>query len=131
MPQSLPRHPDVALVQLPPLRARDASFALIDEAGAPIDDRLRQRRRDALLVVFAAARPDAVVLEGFPFARRAFRFELDPLIAAVRAAPPALAGNLLGARHRRHARRSGSGIARSSIASAATSTVSWSMAIPR
>ncbi len=38
-------HPDVALVQLPPLRARDASFALIDEAGAPIDDRLRERRR--------------------------------------------------------------------------------------
>ena len=35
----------------------------------------------------AAARPDAVVLEGFPFARRAFRFELDPLLEAVRAAP--------------------------------------------
>jgi predicted glycosyltransferase len=86
MPQTLPRDPRVALVQLPPLRARDANFALIDEAGAPIDDRLRERRRDALLAVFAASRPDAVVLEGFPFARRAFRFELDPLIAAARAA---------------------------------------------
>ena len=31
MPQSLRRDPAVALVQLPPLRARDASFALIDE----------------------------------------------------------------------------------------------------
>ena len=54
MPQPLPHHPDVALVQLPPLRARDTSFALLDEAGAPIDDRLRERRRDALLAIVAA-----------------------------------------------------------------------------
>jgi predicted glycosyltransferase len=45
---------------------------------------LRQRRRDTLLAAFALARPEAVVIEGFPFARRAFRFELDPLIAAAR-----------------------------------------------
>ena len=87
MPQTLPRHPEVTLVQLPPLRARDAGFALIDESGTPPGDRLRQKRREALLAAFAALRPDAVVLEGFPFARRAFRFELDPLIAAVRTAP--------------------------------------------
>jgi predicted glycosyltransferase len=86
MPQNLPRDPGVTLIQLPPLRARDARFALIDEDGAPLDDRLRERRRTALLAILAAARPDAVVLEGFPFARRAFRFELDPLIAASRAA---------------------------------------------
>jgi predicted glycosyltransferase len=82
MPQSLPHDPAATLAQLPPLRARDANFALIDETGAPIDDRLRERRREALLAAFMMARPDAVVLEGFPFARRAFRFELDPLIAA-------------------------------------------------
>jgi len=87
MPQPLPSHPDVALVQLPLLRARDTSFALLDEAGAPIDDRLRERRRDALLSIAAAVRPDAVILEGFPFARRAFRFELDPLITSVRRMP--------------------------------------------
>ncbi len=87
MPQSLTRDAAVTLVQLPPLRARDASFALFDECGAPVDDRLRERRRGAVLASFAAARPDAVVLEGFPFARRAFRFEIDPLIAASRAAP--------------------------------------------
>jgi predicted glycosyltransferase len=76
------------LVQLTPIRARDASFALLDAAGQPIDDRLRDERRAQLLAVFAAARPDAVVLEGFPFARRAFRFELDPLIAALRETRP-------------------------------------------
>jgi predicted glycosyltransferase len=76
------------VVQLPPIQARDASFALVDAAGQPIDDRLRGERRARLLAVFAAARPDAVVLEGFPFARRAFRFELDPLIAALRETRP-------------------------------------------
>ena len=129
MPQPLPHHPDVALVQLPPLRARDTSFALIDEAGAPIDDRLRERRRAALLAILAAVRPDAVVLEGFPFARRAFRFELDPLIAAVRAAPRRLPV-ICSVRDIVVVRTIRSGIARSSIASAATSTASWSMAIP-
>jgi predicted glycosyltransferase len=74
------------VVQLPPIRARDADFALFDEAGRPVGEALWRARRDALLGAFAAARPDVVVLEGFPFARRAFRAELDPLIAA---APPA------------------------------------------
>jgi predicted glycosyltransferase len=76
----------IDLVQLPPIRARDATFALVDRAGNPVDDALRAERRAALLAAFAATRPDAVVIEGFPFARRGFRFELDPLIAAAREA---------------------------------------------
>ena len=84
----LTANPKVRLVQLEPVRARDASFQLIDDAGQAIDDALRARRREALLAAFAAARPDAVVIEGFPFARRAFAFELDPLIAAAQAAAP-------------------------------------------
>ena len=134
MPQSLPRDPAVTLVQLPPMRARDASFALIDERGAPVDDRLRERRRDAVLATFAAARPDAIIIEGFPFARRAFRFEIDPLIAASRA----VSGRVTANDCRSSARCATSlscatirrGIVRSSIASAATSTGCWSMAIP-
>ncbi|HJU15584.1 MAG TPA: glycosyltransferase, partial [Stellaceae bacterium] len=74
------------IVQLPPIRARDASFALVDGAGRPVDDELWQARRRTLLAAFAAARPDVVALEGFPFSRRAFRVELDPLIAAARGA---------------------------------------------
>ncbi len=76
----------IEMVQLPPIRARDATFALVDERGNPVDDDLRAARRERLLAAFADARPDAVVIEGYPFARRAFRFELDPLIAAARAA---------------------------------------------
>jgi len=60
--------PKVRVVQLEPVRARDASFALVDDAGQPIGDTLRARRQEALLAAFAAARPDAVVIEGFPFA---------------------------------------------------------------
>jgi predicted glycosyltransferase len=90
--QGGPPVPEVArargidIVQLPPIRARDATFALVDAAGAAVGDELRAARRTALLDAFAAVRPAAVVVEGFPFARRAFRFELDPLIAAARAA---------------------------------------------
>ena len=86
---TLPVHPPLSrLVQLPPVRARDASFELIDAAGAPIDDALRRRRRAALLALSPRRVPTSVVIEGFPFARRAFRFELDPLIAAARAGRP-------------------------------------------
>ncbi len=76
----------IEIVQLPPIRARDATFALVDEHRNPVDDDLRAARRERLLAAFADARPGAVVIEGYPFARRAFRFELDPLIAAARAA---------------------------------------------
>jgi predicted glycosyltransferase len=77
------------VVQLEPIRARDAGFkSLIGATGRPIDDMLRETRRAALLGAFAAARPDTVLIESFPFGRRAFRFELDPLIDAVRSRRP-------------------------------------------
>jgi predicted glycosyltransferase len=80
------------VVQLAPIRARDAGFTdLVDSDGRPIDDALRAVRRETLLRAFDAAHPDAVIIEAFPFGRRAFRFELEPLIAAARARrPPAL-----------------------------------------
>ncbi len=80
------------IVQLAPIRARDAGFRdLVDSHGRPVDDALRATRRQALLDAFAGARPDAVIIEAFPFGRRAFRFELDPLIEAARGRrPPAL-----------------------------------------
>jgi predicted glycosyltransferase len=88
MPVALPRDPAIRFVQLTPVRARDARFELVDGAGKPIDYALRETRRAALLAAFAMARPDAVIIEGYPFARRAFRFELEPLIAAVCEAQP-------------------------------------------
>lgn len=70
-------------IQLPPARAADAAFsAVIDaETDMPIDDAWRDRRAAASLNALRATRPDILLVEGFPFARRAFRFELLPLIA--------------------------------------------------
>ncbi|HEX3418141.1 MAG TPA: glycosyltransferase [Stellaceae bacterium] len=77
------------VIQLAPIRAPDAEFKmLVDGAGRPIDDELRTARRSALLDVFGDEQPDAVLIEAFPFGRRAFRFELDGLIEAARARRP-------------------------------------------
>lgn len=74
-----------AVIQLPPVRAADGSFkTLLDEHGNPIDDGWRERRRAAALAAFESVRPDVLLVESFPFARRAFRFELIPLLQAAR-----------------------------------------------
>lgn len=74
--------PGLARVALPPAKAADASFSqLIDaETGRPADAAWRARRAAAARLALEAARPDILMVEGYPFARRAFRFELDPLI---------------------------------------------------
>lgn len=72
-----------ARVLLPPVRAADASFdVLLDEHDRPIDDAWRDRRQARLLMEFENIRPDVVLIELFPFGRRAFRFELMPLLVA-------------------------------------------------
>lgn len=74
------------LIQLPAVRAADARFSsLVDEAGRTIDDAWREARREALLQAFRTARPDALLIESFPFGRWQFRFELLPLLEAARA----------------------------------------------
>lgn len=81
-----------AIVQLPPARAADETFkTLLDEHGRPIDEAWRARRRAAVLEAFERVRPDALLVESFPFGRRAFRFELLPLLEAARAAGTATA----------------------------------------
>ncbi len=76
-------------IQLPPARAADAGFrTIIDAEGRPIDAAFKARRRDLVVAAFARLRPDIVLIESFPFGRRAFRFELLPLIAAARQAVP-------------------------------------------
>ncbi len=77
------------LVQLPPARSADETFkVLLDEHDRPIDEDWRARRRDRLLALFAETRPDALVIEMFPFGRRALRFELVPLLDRAWAAVP-------------------------------------------
>lgn len=78
-----------ALVQLPPARSSDERFgSIVDEEGRPIDEAWRERRRAALLEAFESCAPQAVVIELYPFGRRPFRFELQPLLEAAHESRP-------------------------------------------
>src|SRR4051812_16884300 len=73
----------VELIQLAPARAADSSFsAIVDAAGHPVDAAWKTERCAALLQLFAAVEPDIVMTEMYPFGRRPFRFELQPLLEA-------------------------------------------------
>jgi predicted glycosyltransferase len=71
------------LRQLPPAKAADSEFsAILDQSGRPIDEVWRADRCALVLSLYRAIRPDAVLIEMFPFGRRQFRFELIPLLEA-------------------------------------------------
>jgi predicted glycosyltransferase len=73
----LPGH--VREVRLPAL-AMDREFkALYAGAGADLDA-IRGQRRARLRALFEIERPDLFVVELYPFGRKAFRFEIDPLL---------------------------------------------------
>lgn len=77
------------VAQLPPARVADARFRpILGEGGAPIDEAWRARRAEALQELTATTQPDCLLLETFPFGRRAFRFELQPVLEATRARRP-------------------------------------------
>ena len=74
---------NVRVVQLPPMSAADAGFKnLVDEAGQPIDEAWKRKRAAALLEAWRAAQAEVLIVELFPFGRRALRFELLPLLEA-------------------------------------------------
>src|SRR5688572_31361902 len=64
------------VLQLPPASSDAAFQQLLDEHGNPVDDAWKRRRREALLAAYAAAAPDVLLIELFPFGRRQMRFEL-------------------------------------------------------
>jgi len=75
--------------ELPIARARDSSFkVLVDGLGRPLDTAFHEHRRALVLDQFAELQPDVVLMESYPFGRRAFRSELDALVAAAQARRP-------------------------------------------
>ena len=74
--------------ELPAARARDGFKDLVDGSGRPLDAAFYERRRGLALDAFAELRPDVVLMESYPFGRRAFRSELDALISAAQARGP-------------------------------------------
>lgn len=70
------------LVQLPAARAEDMRFkTLVDAHGKPVDESWRNARAQATLDLFAAFKPDLLIVELYPLGRALLRFELEPLIA--------------------------------------------------
>lgn len=81
--------PDIPHLALPPVAVADGGFkGLYDANGQPVDAAYLTARRDMLLAAFHDIRPDIVITEAFPFGRRQMRFELLPLLEAIRAARP-------------------------------------------
>lgn len=79
----------VRMVQLAPVAAADMRFkSLVDAQGRAVDVSLQDARREHLLALFKEVRPQALLIELFPFGRRQMRFELLPLLDAARAAQP-------------------------------------------
>lgn len=79
----------VTLHQLPALRSPDDSYTrLVDGHGRDATPALNATRRKALVEIFHATRPDAVMVEMFPFGRSQIKAEMIALVEAARAASP-------------------------------------------
>lgn len=77
------------VVPLPPVRSADTGFrTLLDAEDKPIDTGWKKRRAADLLALLARTRPDILLVETFPFGRRAFAFELVPMLEIARRASP-------------------------------------------
>lgn len=82
-------YPRATVHRLPPAGIRGNDFStLVDAEGNAVDDAWRAARRGALLRLAREVRPRVVLFELFPFGRYQFRFELLPLIEALRVSRP-------------------------------------------
>ena len=71
---------EVEVVPLPPVKSDPLFSELYGCDGSPVSEDFRHDRRDRLLQTFAERKPDLLLIESFPFARRQMRFELVPLL---------------------------------------------------
>jgi predicted glycosyltransferase len=79
----------ISLHQLPPVTSPDDSYTrLVDEAGREVGPAYHARRIGALLRILETARPDALLIEMFPFGRSQIAEEMTALIEAARARTP-------------------------------------------
>ncbi len=86
-PSRVPQPAQVDVVHLPAL-GLDASYALVSRDDRfSVEDAARQRRA-MILQTYRDTRPEALLIELFPFGRKHFRDELLPLLRAARAARP-------------------------------------------
>ena len=87
VPASLPPPPGVELVPLPPLGVGSNGAFTSHDARLTLED-ARTVRRDLILRTFRLLRPEAVVIELFPFGRAKFAPELIPLLEDAKESAP-------------------------------------------
>ncbi len=76
--------PDIRVFELPGLQMDD-EFNTMEPCRSDLSlDETKTARKRLLFDHFQKTRPDIFITELYPFGRKAFRFELDPLLAAIR-----------------------------------------------
>ena len=79
---NIPKH--VRVVRLPELQM-DTGFKGLFSPDPNISlEQIKAQRQKNLLALYKKEKPDLFLVELYPFGRKAFRFELDPLLAEVR-----------------------------------------------
>lgn len=78
----LPEH--VREVALPPLMTDSDFKNMYSPDSTRHPDEVKRERREILRTLFAEESPDLFLIELYPFGRKAFRFELDPLLEDIR-----------------------------------------------
>lgn len=75
------------VIALSPCKTSDTGFStLVDADGNVLGKEWQDKRKSQLLSAFEATSPEILLVEMFPFGRRAFRFELIPLFDAAKEA---------------------------------------------
>jgi predicted glycosyltransferase len=87
VPGSLRPPPGVELVPLPALGVGSNGAFTSHDARLSVED-ARVERREAILRTFRSLRPEAIVIELFPFGRAKFAQELIPLLEEARSRAP-------------------------------------------
>lgn len=71
--------PSISLFQLPGLKM-DSQFSTLTSCDNMPLETVKEQRRQRLLAFAENYQPDCLIVELYPFGRKNFRFELDPLI---------------------------------------------------
>ena len=83
-PFDAPIPPNVRLERLPPIKMRsDYTTLQSDSAGERLNE-IKAVRRARLDQLYIQEKPDLLLIELYPFGRRKFKFELVPLLRAIR-----------------------------------------------
>jgi predicted glycosyltransferase len=78
----------IAHVALPPLKSSEGFRSLLTGDGEAASPAYLAARRDRLVALLHSTKPEALLIEAFPFGRRQMRFELMALLEAARAMQP-------------------------------------------